>query len=174
MCAMKLEKRNKLMIILNLIIFVYYSTRHNIKFILPEIPSLLYPRCKHATLASRLFHVSSQTVPHWLLLQTSTLPWLDDDPLPASRMAPLVQPLMYRDWSNANYLNILVLTCISCHTSDCHIIFMATVVISVKHAVNDSICIARTHHIVSYNRTISTAKEISSNKWSCTCMICIN
>ena len=53
---------------------------------------LLYPSCAHTTVASTLSHTSSQIVPHWLSLQTSTLPWAEDVPVPASLTSPVAQP----------------------------------------------------------------------------------
>ena len=46
------------------------------------------PSCLHATPASLASHESSHTVPHWLLRQTSTRPWEELDPDPASLIAP--------------------------------------------------------------------------------------
>ena len=43
-------------------------------------------------MASGLPQESSHTVPHWLLLHSSTLPCIDERPVPASLKSPLVHP----------------------------------------------------------------------------------
>jgi len=54
------------------------------------------PSCLQATLASLASQKSSHTVPHWLFMQTSTRPWEELDPKPASLIAPAVQPAVYK------------------------------------------------------------------------------
>lgn len=59
-------------------------------------PVVENPSCLHTTVASGVPQASSQTVPHWLLLQTSTRPSSGVFPL-ASRMAPWVQGAAERE-----------------------------------------------------------------------------
>ena len=76
----------------------YYTTRvfELLQIIFICLPLEEYPSCRQTTIASEWPQKSSHTVPHVLLLHNSTLPWVDDEPLPASLMSPVVQP----EWSN--------------------------------------------------------------------------
>ena len=57
------------------------------------------PSCLQATFASVELQKSSHTVPHWLFKQTSTRPWEELDPNPASLIAPCTQPAVLKHTS---------------------------------------------------------------------------
>ena len=85
-----------------------YTSVYTWTLVCVNLPIVGYPNCLHTTLASGLVKELSQTVPHWLLKQISTLPSPSLRP-PTKRTEPLVQLLSVTGTVGPRECNVVVI-----------------------------------------------------------------